>query len=66
MAVYRDMDGKNKVEKILKHLISDNSVSFIDLRTASCDQGDTAFMGIYGMMSSLCIVESSVYLCFEI
>lgn len=60
------MDGKIKVKTILKHLISDNSVSFIDLRTASCDENHTAFMGIHGMKNSICIVESSVYVCFEI
>lgn len=57
---------KMKVNTISKHLISDNSVSLIDLRTASNDENHTAFMGIYEMMSSVCTEEDWVYLCFEI
>ena len=66
MAVYRVMDGKIKVNTILKHFISDGRVAFLDFRTASCDENSIAFLGIYGMMDSLCFVKSSVYVCFEI
>lgn len=66
MAVYRVMNDKIKVNTILKHFILDGRVALLDFRTASCYENSIAFLGIYGMMSSVCTEESCVYLCFEI